>query len=188
MEEVARRSHASGKSSRIVFSPTSVSIQRTVHRLSQLPTHARLLSLGVRVWQSDADVANCVCVEVGSTHVSGGNQERVLNSKHLFLTRNTEWDSQSFQRRCCREDWFDSFMAHLRTHQTRTVTRSFGATLVGIDPFEANWFASCSRPCFPLQWSTRRPTNTLFAFSRAFLTSCGSNGPPLTSSSASHSS
>ena len=48
MEEVALRSHASGKSSRlqnlsIVFSPTLGSIQRTVHRLSQFPTHAWLL-------------------------------------------------------------------------------------------------------------------------------------------------
>ena len=36
----------------------------------------------------------------------------------------------------------------LRTQQTRTVTWGFGATCVGIDPLEANWFASCSRPCF----------------------------------------
>ena len=132
----------------IVFSSTSGSIQRTAHCLSQFPTHASLLCHGVLVWQSDVDVANCVYVEVGSTHVSGGNQESVINSKHVFLARNTEEDSQSFQRRCCREDQFDSFMAHLRTHQTRTVTWGFGATFVGIDPLEANWFASCSRPWF----------------------------------------
>ena len=38
-------------------------------------------------------------------------------------------------------------MAHLRTYQTRTVTWGFGASIVGVDPLEANWVASCSRPC-----------------------------------------
>ena len=57
MEEMARRSRASGKSSR-------------------LQKHEHLLCLGVLVWQLDVDVANCVSVEVGSTRVSGGNQEK----------------------------------------------------------------------------------------------------------------
>ena len=120
VEDVARRSLASGKSSRlqnlsIVFSPTLGTIQRTVHRLSQFPAHAWLLCLGILVRQSDVDVADCISVEVGSTHVSGGTQERVLNSKHVFLTRHTEKNPKSLQRRCCREDRFDSFVAHLRT-------------------------------------------------------------------------
>ena len=51
MEEVARRSHATGKSSRLqylstVLSPTVGSIQRSAHRLSQLPAHAWLLCVG----------------------------------------------------------------------------------------------------------------------------------------------
>ena len=95
MEEVTRRSNASGKSSRlqdlsIVFSPTLCSIPRTVHRLSQIPTHAWLLCFGILVLQSDVDVANCICAEVCSTHICNGDQKRVLNSKHVFLTRNTE--------------------------------------------------------------------------------------------------
>ena len=108
MEKVARGSHESGQFSSLqnlsmVFSPTLGSIQRPENRLPQFSAHAWLLCHGVFVWQSDVDVANCVCVEVGSTHVGSGNQERVLNSKHVFLTRNTEQDSQSFQRRCCHE-------------------------------------------------------------------------------------
>ena len=122
MEEVARKSHASEKPSRlpnlgIMFSP--MRIERS-DGLSQFPTHAWLLCFGVLVQQSD--VANCIGVEDGSTHACDGDQEKVLKSKNVFLTRNTEWDSQSLQRRCCREDRFDPFMAHLRTHQTRTVT------------------------------------------------------------------
>ena len=153
MEEVARRSHASGKSSRLqnlsmVFSPTLG--QHPKNRTSSFAnSHTRQAALpGVLVWQSDVDVANCVCVEVGSTLVSGGNQQRVLNSKHVFQTRNTEKDSQSFQRRCRREDRFDPFVAYLRTHQTRTVSCCFGATCVGTEPLEDNWVASCSCPCF----------------------------------------
>ena len=74
VEEVARRSHALGKSSllqnlSIVFSPTLGSIQRTVHRLSQFSTYAWLLCLGVVAWQSDEDVANCISVEVCSAHM-----------------------------------------------------------------------------------------------------------------------
>ena len=67
-------SHASGKSSClpnliIVFSPPLSRIQRTVHRCSQWAAHAWLLCLGILVWQSDVDVPNCICVEVGSTHL-----------------------------------------------------------------------------------------------------------------------
>ena len=95
MEEVARRSHTSGKPSRlpnlgIMFSPTLGSIQRSIHRLSQFPTHTWLLYLGVLVRQTDVDVANCIGVEVGSTHICDGDQERVLNLKDVFLTRNTK--------------------------------------------------------------------------------------------------
>ena len=90
MEEVARRSDSSGKSSRlqdlgVMFSPTLGGIQRSVHRLSQFPAHAWLLCLGVFVWQLDVDVA-----DVGSTHICNGDQERVLNLKDVFLARDTE--------------------------------------------------------------------------------------------------
>ena len=54
--------------------------------------------------------------EVCSTHICNGDQKRVLILKHVFLTRNTEKDSQSFQRKQS-----DSFVAHIRTHQRRTV-------------------------------------------------------------------
>ena len=77
MEDLAWN-HRFGKK----FSSTLGSIQRYVHRHSQFPAHAWLLCRGILVWQSDVDVANCA--EVCSTQVSGGNQERVLNSKHDF--------------------------------------------------------------------------------------------------------
>ena len=91
--------------------------------------------------------------------------------------------------RCCREDRFDPFMAHHRTHQTRMVLWVFGISFVRTDPLEANWVASVPVP--PLQWRTRTPpcpTTTFFPSHGQFLTSRGSNGPSLTSSSASHSS
>ena len=53
-------------------------------------THAWLLCLGALVLQSDVDVADRIGVEVGSTHVCNGDQKRVLDSKKVFLTRNTE--------------------------------------------------------------------------------------------------
>ena len=91
--------------------------QGSVHCLSHFPTHAWLLCFGVLVRQSNVDVAHRISIEVSSTHVSDGNQKRVFNSKNGFLTRNTEQDWQSFQRRCCREDRFDLFVAHFRTNQ-----------------------------------------------------------------------
>ena len=156
-EEMTRRSHASGKPSRlqnlgIMFSPSLGSIQRSVHRLSQFP-HTHLAALGSS--QSAVDVANCVCVEVGSTHVSSGNLEKILNLRGS--------DGGVAEKIGSTPVWRTS------SHQTRTVTWGFGASCVGIDPLEANWFASCLRPCF--RFSGAR----------------GSNGPPLTSSSASHS-
>ena len=99
------------------------------------------------VQQSNINVTHYGSIEVSSTHVCDGNQERVENSKNVFLTRNTKQDSQSFQRRCRREDRFDPFVAHFRTHQTRAVTCGFGAAFVGINPLEVNWAASSSRPC-----------------------------------------
>ena len=74
----------------MMLSPPLGCIQRSVHCFSQFHTHAWLLCLGVLVWQSNVDVANFISVEVSSTHVSGGDQERVFNSKNIFLTRNTE--------------------------------------------------------------------------------------------------
>ena len=104
--------------------------------------------------------------------------------------RNTEKHSQGFQRRCCREDWFDSFISHHRTHQARTVTWRFSGSFVGIVPLEANWVASSSRPCLRFGGvlvHLHVPQILYFLLSRAVVTSRGSNGPPLTSSSAHHS-
>ena len=148
MEEATRRSHASGKSSRlqnliIMFSHRWAAplgnIQRSAHRLSQFP-HTRLAALPWSL-KSFADSNN---VAVGSTHVSGGNQERVLHVRNVVLTRDTEKNLKSFQKMCSRNNRLNLFCgeAHLRTHQTRTVTWGFGATFVGIDPFEANWVSS----------------------------------------------
>ena len=83
MEEVVRRCHALGKSSilpnlSVMLSPSLGCVQRSVHRLSQFPTHAWLLCLGVLVWKSDVDVADRISVQVGSTHICDGDQERVL--------------------------------------------------------------------------------------------------------------
>ena len=94
VEEVARRRHASGKSSTLqnlslMLSPSLGCVQRSVHPLSQFPTHTWLLCLGVLVWQSDADVADRIGAEVGSTHIFDGDQEKVLHSKCVFLARNT---------------------------------------------------------------------------------------------------
>ena len=90
----------------IMFSPTLGSIQRSVHRLSQFHTHGWLLCLGVLVWQSDVDVANCIGVEEGSTHICDGDQERVLNSQNVFLTRNrvgfSEFPAEVLPRRSVR--------------------------------------------------------------------------------------
>ena len=98
----------------VMLSPPLGWVPRSLHRLSQFPAHAWLLCLGVFVWQSDADVADHTGVKVGSTHICDGDQEKVLHSKNVFLARNTDHDSQSFQRRCCRDD---PFMAHTRTHR-----------------------------------------------------------------------
>ena len=127
-----------------------------VHCLSQFPTHAWLHCFGVLVWQSNVDITHRISMEVSTTHVCDGNQEKV------FLTRNTE----CFQRRCCREDRINTFVAHFRTHQTRAVTWGFVASIVGIH-LRANWVASCSRPCPLLRWKTRAHpclTNTVCPF------------------------
>ena len=88
----------------VMLSPPLGCTKGSVHCFSQLPTHAWLLRFGVFVRQSNVDVTHRVSTEVGSTHVCVGDQERVFNLENVFLTRNTEQDSQSFQRRGCRED------------------------------------------------------------------------------------
>ena len=93
--KMARRCHASGKSSSlqnlsVLLSPPLGCIQGSVHCLLQFPTLAWLLCLGVFVRQSNVDVTHRVSVEVSSTHVCDGDQERVLNSENVFLARNTE--------------------------------------------------------------------------------------------------
>ena len=74
------------------------------------------------------------------------DQEGVFNAEHVSLALNTKQNSQRFQ--VWWEDGFDSLVADFRTHQTWAVTRSVSATSVDIDPIEANWVASRSRPCF----------------------------------------
>ena len=60
--EMTRRCHASGESSSLQKMSVMLSlplgcVQRSAHCLSQFPTHAWLLCLGVLVWQSDENVA-----------------------------------------------------------------------------------------------------------------------------------
>ena len=94
VEEVARRSHASGKSSRlqnlsIMFSPTLSSIQGSVHRLSQFPAHAWLLCLDPRL---------AIGRRRRELHLRRSGLDsrlqwrsgKVLNYKHVSLTRNIE--------------------------------------------------------------------------------------------------
>ena len=162
-----------------------------IRAVSFAVSHAHwLFCLGVLVWQSDVDITHRISAEVGSTHVCNEDQESVLDSKKVFLTRNIEQDSQIFQRRCCREHRFDPFMTHLRAHQTRTVTWSFSASFVGIDPLEANWIASCFCSClrfFGVLVHLHVPQILKFLRTGSFDVT-GSNSPQFTSSSASHSS
>ena len=84
-------------------------------------------------------------------------------------------------RRCRWEDWLDTLVAHLRTHQTRAVTWDFSATFVGINPFV---------PVPLFRWHTRTtpcPTNTVFLFDGQFWPREDSQVLSLTSSSASQS-
>ena len=123
VEEVTRRRHASGASSflqdlRVMLSPSLGRIQRAIHCLSQFPTHAWLFRFGVLTRQSDVDVTHRISMEVSSTHICDGDQHGVFNLENVFLTRNTEQDSQSFQTRCCREDRFDPLVAYFCTHQS----------------------------------------------------------------------
>ena len=93
--QMARRCHAPWQSSslqdlRVVLSPPLGCIQGSVHCLSQFPTHDWLLYICVLVWHSHGDSTHCVTIEVSSTHVCDGNQERVFKPKIVYLVRNTE--------------------------------------------------------------------------------------------------
>ena len=111
------------------FSPPLGSIQRSVHRFSHL---------GVFVWQSDVDVADCISVEVGSTHVSGGDQGKVLDvKKRLPDTRHREelelcWVSS----RSCPRRVFDSASVEYSNTSRSTNT---------VSPFDEQ-FSPCLGP------------------------------------------
>ena len=154
MEEVAGRSHASGKSSRlqhlsIMFSPplgqhpkirtSSFAVSRT--RLAALPWDPRLtIGHGRRELHLRKSVLDS---HLQWRSGKGPHLEtRLPDTQHWVATRTVSSGGVA-------EKIFSTpFMAHLRTHQTRTVTWGFGASFVGVDPLEANWVASCSRPCF----------------------------------------
>ena len=124
MEEVARRSHASGKPSRlqnlgIMSSPTLGSIQRPVPRLSQFPAHVWMLCLGGPRLATGRRRRGLHQRRSGLDSCQRWRSRRVFKVKNVFLTRDTEKNPKSFQRRCCREVRLDPFLWRTCVHTRR---------------------------------------------------------------------
>ena len=146
-------------------SPQTWASSKDLYIVFRNSPHAWLHCLGVLVWQSDANVANCVCTEVGSTRVSGGNQERFstrnTSSWHATLSRIRRTSNGSVAKNVgSTSSWRTS--VHARRERWRGAS---ALHFFGLDPLEANWFTSWSRLCFRFSGiliAPPSPTNTLF--------------------------
>ena len=70
--------------------PVSMASRDPYIVLRNFPHTPGCFAFGLFVWQSNVDITHRISIEVSSTHVRDGNEERVFNSKNVFLTRNTE--------------------------------------------------------------------------------------------------
>ena len=168
VEEMTRRCHASGKSSSlqnlsVMLSPSLGCVRRSVHRLSQFPTHNWLLCLGVFVWQSNEDVADRIGVRwarlTSAMEIRKGSFTRKTSSWHATLSR----IRKNFQRSVAEKIgstplWRTS--VHTRRERYRGASAFPLLVLIHLRPTGLRPV----RAVPPLQWSTRTspcPTNTL---------------------------
>ena len=176
----------------VMLYPSMGCVRRSVHHLSQFHTHTWLLCLRVFVCQSDVDVADRIGANKSGldSHlqwISGKDpslEKRLPGTKHW--ARFAKFAEEVLPRRSVRP-------LHGAPPYTTRRERYRGASALplfvslhlrpnGLRPVRARASASA-------EYSYTSTSHKYFnSFSRAVLTSRGSNGPPLTSSSASHSS